>query len=65
MSGVIDKIFCIKCKEKTDNNDSTTESKTDKNGKTYNMLKATCSCCGCRKNKFTNCKTVNDTQNGR
>ena len=65
MDIVIDKIFCIKCKEKTENSDSTTESKTDKNGKIYNMLKATCTACGCRKNKFTNSKTVNDTQNRR
>lgn len=65
MDSIIDKIFCIKCKEKTENSDSTTESKTDKNGKIYNMLKATCTACGCRKNKFTNSKTVNDTQNRR
>ena len=61
MDDMKERIFCIKCREKTDSNNTTTENTTDKNGKIYNMLKATCATCGCRKNKFANSTTVNDT----
>jgi len=65
MGDIIEQIFCIKCKEKTDSNNIINESKTDKNGKIYNILKATCTSCGCRKNKFAKSNTVNDVQSGR
>jgi hypothetical protein len=53
-------IYCIKCKEKTDNVDTSNDSVTDKNGKAYSVIKAICATCGCRKNKFAKLKTVND-----